>query len=603
MCRILRFLLNRKPFPRYAFRANGLGKTITNALPLWVIFILSPFCCGADIYVEGITPDFVNLLMLAVCPVFWIVTAPTFRCHRLDGLFLVFIVWQGVCLPCGGAFDRWSAIRLASYILLYAYVRNSVERKPLFLCLFCAGLLQGLWGILQAETILPARHYLFSMTGCFSNPAPWGIFLTLSLLSGLSLYSKNFSVPVKILWGSGVLFLLLCIFLSASRASWIALLGGSYWLLPSSLRQHLGRRLKATWWKSSAAARILIPVSALLPTCLLLYSLYALRSDSVSGRLLIWQVIGSGLSGSPWLGHGPLPASYMPMQAVWLQAHSDSPLARLADNNLHAFNELLRITYESGFIGLLLFIGLLTQAVLSLRRHTASTRTAGALLTALMIAGLFSYPFTTPPIAMTGIAALALIPCDAGRKQYLAFRPSRLVRIGCCLAVVLFMAFAIGEYRLEKRADRLLINAQQDPALLTAGNTLPLMHKLRNNADFMLACGKTLFDGQYYAEALPVLERGARLKPSSPLLCDLGECYRHARQYSLAGQAFTEAARMTPAHILPQYRLFRLYLETGSTAEAEAKARHMLRMQVKVVNTSVLRYRREARNYLKQNDR
>lgn len=99
MCRVLRFLLNRKPFPRYAVRANGLGKTITNALPLWVIFILSPFYCGADIYLEGITPDFVNLLMLTVCPVFWIVTAPTFRCHRLDGLFLVLSSGRGYACP------------------------------------------------------------------------------------------------------------------------------------------------------------------------------------------------------------------------------------------------------------------------------------------------------------------------------------------------------------------------------------------------------------------------------------------------------------------------------------------------------------------------
>ena len=121
---------------------------------------------------------------------------------------------------------------------------------------------------------------------------------------------------------------------------------------------------------------------------------------------------------------------------------------------------------------------------------------------------------------------------------------------------------------------------------------------LQGNADFVLCYGKTLFNHRQYAEALPVLENACALKPSSRLVCDLGMCYQQAGRNAEAEKASLSASFMTPAYIVPHYHLFNLYRADGSPGQAAIQAEYMLSMQVKVVNTSVLRIRNQARIFL-----
>ena len=51
-------------------------------------------------------------------------------------------------------------------------------------------------------------------------------------------------------------------------------------------------------------------------------------------------------------------------------------------------------------------------------------------------------------------------------------------------------------------------------------------------------------------------------------------------------------------YIVPHYHLFNLYRADGSPGQAAIQAEYMLSMQVKVVNTSVLRIRNQARIFL-----
>lgn len=166
---------------------------------------------------------------------------------------------------------------------------------------------------------------------------------------------------------------------------------------------------------------------------------------------------------------------------------------------------------------------------------------------------------------------------------------------GCC-----WLFFTVREYHREKQADRLLVEAQHHPALLTDSLMIRLYNHLQGNPDFMLCYGKTLCNHGLYTIARPVLEQAYHLKPSSGLVCDLGRCYQHSKQYSEAEQSYLLAAAMTPSHIFPHYCLFLLYRETGDPAKAAEKARYMLVMPAKVVNTSVLRFRGQARQFLKE---
>ena len=163
------------------------------------------------------------------------------------------------------------------------------------------------------------------------------------------------------------------------------------------------------------------------------------------------------------------------------------------------------------------------------------------------------------------------------------------------LSLPVFICF---EYRQEKRADRLLSEAQSDVSVLTGTGMMNSYRYLQGNADFVLCYGKTLFNHRQYAEALPVLENACALKPSSRLVCDLGMCYQQADRNAEAEKAYLSASFMTPAYIVPHYHLFNLYRADGSPGQAAIQAEYMLSMQVKVVNTSVLRIRNQARIFL-----
>ncbi|MDE7074188.1 MAG: tetratricopeptide repeat protein, partial [Odoribacter sp.] len=272
--------------------------------------------------------------------------------------------------------------------------------------------------------------------------------------------------------------------------------------------------------------------------------------------------------------------------------------AMLADNNQYAFNEFLRVAFESGMVGLLLFAGLLAAAFRAVWRGSAVACRAGGILVAVMCFGLFGYPLSEELVTVVAVVALAVAAGGEGGRSLGTGRLPVPVRRGIAVAVVCFFFFCTSQYVAGKRADGLLRCAQGEPSALSGTEAERCYRRWRANADFVLCYGKMLYNHGRYGEALPVLERAARLKPMSRLLCDLGDCYREGGEFRRAAETYGVASRMTPTHILPQYRLFCLWRDTGREEEAVERARYMLAMRVKVVNTSVLRYRHEARQFL-----
>lgn len=523
--------------------------------------------------------------------------------NKFDFVFLVFAIGYGwLNLIRRQPSDRWTVVQLIACVLLYFYFRHIKLKKQFFILLFIAGLLQAIWSLLQIREILPSFHYLLKGTGCFSNPAILGLFVALSAIAGLALYNTKFGIGVKLFWFAGIVLLLSCILLSKSRASCVALFAGGMWMFFTRGNLKAAVCLKTVWRKHRIRNYLLLVVLGGAAVCFILYGLYYIRPVSVDGRFLIWRVIGSHLTDSLWFGHGPLQALYMPLQAAWFETNPDSALATAAGNNIYAFNEFLRTAFETGITGLVLFAGNLAAGLYYALKGNQSSRDAGGLLLTAVCFGLFSYPFSVGLIMAVVIITLAVISQNTAAEYLLVFRPGIWGRRTVYLLGCSFLIFTAVEYRLEKKADLLLQEARYNPAVLTGERLAHYYKRLQGNPDFILCYGKTLYDNELYAAALPVLEQACRLKPSSGLLCDLGRCYQYGRQYNRAGQAYSLAARMTPAYIFPQYRLFCLYQETGEVAKATEKAKYMLAMPVKVVNTSVLRYRNQARIFLKNQE-
>ncbi|MDE5611862.1 MAG: O-antigen ligase family protein, partial [Odoribacter sp.] len=518
--------------------------------------------------------------------------------HWADFLFLLLVGWYGWRLSAGKevADDR-IVTRSMGCFLLYFYFRREHPGDCFWGLLFGAGILRAIWGISHFLFFSPALPFWLSGNGGFGNSALWGIFSVLALLAGGMIYGHCRKPAVKWMWGIGMALLLLAVFLSASRASWVALAVGCIWLVRFSEQ---GKTIAGYLHRRYAGIPLLLCwIIVCICACGVAYGLYALRPASVEGRFLIWLVIAGAIENAPWVGHGALSASYMPLQAEWFARHPDAACAMLADNNVHAFNEPLRILFECGTIGLLLFLGTLAVAFRTAVQGDRSARGASGLLVAVMCFGLFGYPLTAVPIAVVAVIALAImISGENGKGRLPDVTFSRIGRGAIVTVLVCFLAFCTEQFVRGKRADRLLLQARTKPAILSDGELARCYQQWQGNPDFVLCYGKTLYDHERYAEALPVLRRGACLKPSSQLLCDLGDCYRFGGDLEGAVASYRLAARMTPARILPHYRLFCLYRDEGLETEAEEQAHRLLDMPVKVVNTSVLRYRHQARLFL-----
>lgn len=121
---------------------------------------------------------------------------------------------------------------------------------------------------------------------------------------------------------------------------------------------------------------------------------------------------------------------------------------------------------------------------------------------------------------------------------------------------------------------------------------------VRGQKDYVLCLGRQLYKQERYREAIPVLKQAAALRPTTGMLCDLGDCYRRQGRYADAEYCFLLARDMIPARLTARYHLFCLYRETGRTEEACAMAREILQTKVKIVNSLTLDIKSEAREYL-----
>lgn len=552
--------------------------------PVAFLLFFCPVLWPVDTYLIGSTAKFGGFIVITLWVGMKIFRNRQFRLNELDSIFGLFVLYYGYrILITDRIFNPNALLYTVMLLLLYTYARNIKSANTFFILLFFAGGLQGIWYILQITDFLPSYHYLLTGTGCFFNPSILALFLVLSFLAGICSFKKEFNIGWKICWLLNFLFLLYGMLNINSRASWIALFMGILW---KAARQKYRNPNYLSFILLSGVLSIGI------------YAGYRMRPDSVQGRFLIWQVIGSKLQDALWWGQGSLEALYMPLQAEWFREHSVPAYANVAGDNVYAFNEFLRILFETGIVGFVLFVLLIFIGCHHSFCGNQKSRNAGSVFLAILSFGCFSYPFSIGLIITVAVFTLAVIAENVSSPVRVKGEWKTGYRFVAGLFVLSLLIFICFEYRQEKRADRLLSEAQSDVSVLTGTEIKNSYRYLQGNADFVLCYGKTLFNHRQYAEALPVLENACTLKPSSRMVCDLGMCYQQVGRMVEAEKAYLSASFMTPTHIVPHYHLFNLYRAGGSFSQAAIQAEYMLSMQVKIVNTSVLRIRNQARIFL-----
>ena len=493
---------------------------------------------------------------------------------RTDVALLLFTLYIVVC-------DVFSSglylNRLFLYIfLLFLYISARINHTPIIRIfpygIIIMGVTQLVVAYLQLADVIPSLHNAFPCTGSFLNPAPLGAVTALAIVTGVTLMAKKQGLK-RYLMILSITFMTPILIYADSRDSWLACGVSIVFFL---LKQWNIKRI----WKTIAVIGCLLLIAV---------PLYQYKQASADARVLIWKICGNIAQENPIVGQGTdaVKSNYMLHQAEYFAQGGSNEEKLLAAYNNHAFNEPLDIVCSYGIIGLALLC-----AVLAMYFH--ETRFKGsmpAVVLCLVVFAMFSYPLENTSLLTVAIISLACVPS----KMYTISVSQRAKMIGASVMAVLVMFFGYRLYFHEKTNKAIdEFHWDRSKAVFLADN----FNKFDKEPLLVARYGLVLKESGNYDKAIAVLKRMCELRPSPDVFYDLGECYEKCELNEEAEKCYHLVADMLPAFITPQYRLLRLYQQTGNTSKAQKTAEYMLAMPLKKETEESQRMKTVAKDFL-----
>ena len=447
---------------------------------------------------------------------------------------------------------------LNSFILLCSYAWCRLEGTRIVLpALFLSGVIQSIVALAQCAGTTASRHSYYDLTGSFPNPGPLGGWLCIATLAALILSQRAWQtrnllqiVPLSL----GSLILAGTLLLTDSRAAWLGVVAGAFVWIGTRRFRH----------------RPLLLISMGLALLLGTTFLYHYKKESADGRLFIWHVSAEWIAERPIAGHGigSFQDQYMFAQADYFARHPASYGRQIADQVDRPFNEWIGIACEQGAIGTLL-----TLLLFGLMYRANRGSTVLVLLTGLIIFGLFSYPSAFLSFGMVLGALLA--GCPTGGPNDSCRRLSPGISGAVCAIILATGGTVLGTVYRNGSTER------------------SRYIRLREAS---LEIQKPQID-------IPRLETLASRLPIAEFYVDLGDRLLDRQEIERAKHYYRQAMQMIPSRLRPYDGLFRAYLSAGQTDSATRIARHIVAMPLKVSNTTTIRIRHQAKEWLERQPR
>lgn len=548
---------------------------------LSVLLALLPI--GASVYISGLCHPTHSSAVAGMGLVIWVVGLYAACCVRggsprlsLPDLFagILAVVAAGCYLNSPGL----QGLGGLCLPVLYVSIRRAGKIVPsiVFCGVAVALVLLSLYGYLQYFRLLPSHAPYFPITGPYHNPAVYAgvMAMLLSVLVAVLIFGTcRRRLGKRVTKGiMAIVLLAVPVFLlTEARAAWIALGFSAMYVF-----FHEYRNGCISFFRKHR--RIVLCV---LPVLLLLFALacYRFKPHSADGRLLIWKVSLRMIKEKPLTGFGTggFSANYMFYQARYLATEGTAHEKYLAGDTHLAFNEPLRIMVEYGIGGILFYL-LFAGLVMKLpARDNAVSRTARALLLAMLVWGLFAYPQRVFPVMAISAVALA---CLANQCRPLRMACRSFTRI---LTAFLFLGTALlgalGSSTLQA-CYRLQSLARQPTADIR--EVASLRQFMAGEPAYRYAYCR-LLDRQKRDSLLKEhLDACIRVRPSPVSLVWKGDVHWRLKEYDAAETAYKAAAEMVPAMQTARGRLAFLYHDLGREDEALRLAEELLTEKVKV---------------------
>lgn len=410
---------------------------------------------------------------------------------------------------------------------------------------------ESIFGLCQLAGFAESRHAIFSLTGHFQNPGPYGGFIACIMATSLATVADT-SLPRTLRW-FGVVALALGVLVlpaSMSRTAWIGLVAAG---LAVTFQNHKARAF-------CKKHRIIIILSSLL-SILLLAGVFIIKKESAIGRIQIWDMDIRTILRNPLFGAGPgySQGAFGDTQELYFTSHPGqlhSWRARVAGCPEYSFNDFLRIGMESGIPGLFLAIGLCTSAIISLLKKK-SPLVAGLICWVVFACG--SYPLSVPQLSSLAVIFLAAAISREATHLHGA------IPVAIFISGIIICIFS-----------GLIILSKTDT---------------REKSDYraLYAEGHRLFRNGLYEESLDCLRHGVEISSDPMFLIIMGRDYEALNECKSAQNMYIRAHFRVPCRLYPLVRLMRLQIAQGKDEEALLTATQIVQMEVNPKQLSMQR--------------
>ncbi|RZK59240.1 MAG: hypothetical protein EOO91_05705 [Pedobacter sp.] len=539
---------------------------------------------------------FIGILIVSVLALInLIISTPSFKIKYIDILLLLLFIYVIINvfvinnLPFGH-----KVYELFILYIFFLFLRQLSRKQYKYALILSSigAIIQCIIGFLQLEGSI-TNNSAFLITGNFFNSGPYAGYLAsifpcavgyFVLKNSIHTDDKKYSLMLKstflkiILPHLCLLFFLLVIIFTKSRASWIGIFTSFLYLIYHKKESFI---LKFTLKKSLLTIIVLISIMGLL---------YIFKIDSSNGRLFIWKNVFLLIEEEPFFGYGygNFQSVYMNQQADYFRLNLDSTYSAVADNVHFAFNEFLQCWAEIGFTGIILVSG----ALLSLFKVNGKDKMlicCKASLIAILTFSMFSYPSQILPIKLNCALFFAII-ISYEETIYLQFsfrspysRIYRIAIIFICLPLILFHSNYTNRlyqsYKDWALAFRFYKFGNYPMSLL---NYSKAFNSFRDNGVFLGMNGKALSMLHRDEEAIEILKLAEKKSNSTVIQIAMGDSYRRLKNYNLSEKSYLWAYYMNPSRLYPQYLLIKLYIEEERIGNALILAKRLVKQKAKI---------------------
>jgi hypothetical protein len=311
------------------------------------------------------------------------------------------------------------------------------------------------------------------------------------------------------------------------------------------------------------------------------------------------------------IGYNRFAAEYNDWQAKFFIEHpNQNEKIHVADNVQVAYNEFLQTAVETGIIGILLVVSILTTLTVKIVRKFKERTDKNDVMAFLVVSGfsgfiailsmcMFSYPLQCTPVCIVFIMLIGLlnskITSSEERKSaekeitvnianHFYNKAAFIMSIMIVSVLITYNVSKINCYTKWKEA----VNEYNNQNYAKSASIYQEIYsKMKDNGLFLLYYGTALVITGDCEQGKKILEE-AKVYISDPIIyLKMGDCYRIEKNYSAAEFNYKYANAIIPGRLYPKYLLALLYEEQGNYCDAMEYAQNILNTKEKIRSAAI----------------